>query len=115
MAQHVIVGVGRDRLAPWRTCWSTPGTPSGWSPAAAPGPTGEGVERVAADATDAERLTALTRGAVALYNCANPPYDKWLTDWPPLASALLAAAERTGAVPGRPWATCTATARSTAR
>jgi nucleoside-diphosphate-sugar epimerase len=61
------------------------------------GPDREGVERVAADATDAERLTALTRGAVALYNCANPPYDKWLTDWPPLASSLLTAAERTGA------------------
>lgn len=36
--------------------------------------------------------------AVALYNCANPPYDRWLTDWPPLASSLLATAERTGAV-----------------
>ena len=52
---------------------------------------------MAADAADAERLTALTRGAVALYKCANPPYDKWLTDWPPLASSLLTAAERTGA------------------
>ncbi len=61
------------------------------------GPEREGVERVTADATDADRLTALTRGAVALYNCANPPYDKWLTDWPPLASSLLTAAERTGA------------------
>src|SRR5262249_10884228 len=32
------------------------------------------VERVAADASDAERLTELTRGAAAIYNCANPPY-----------------------------------------
>ena len=61
------------------------------------GPEREGVERVAADAGDADRLTALTRGAAALYNCANPPYDKWLTAWPPLASSLLTAAERTGA------------------
>jgi nucleoside-diphosphate-sugar epimerase len=61
------------------------------------GPDREGVERVAADATDADRLTALTHRAAALYNCANPPYDKWLTDWPPLASSLLTAAERTGA------------------
>ena len=41
---------------------------------------------MAADATDAERLTALTRGAAALYNCANPAYHQWLTDWPPMAA-----------------------------
>ena len=56
------------------------------------------IERVAADATDAARLGALAAGAVALYNCANPLYHRWLTDWPPLASALLVAAERSGAV-----------------
>jgi nucleoside-diphosphate-sugar epimerase len=62
------------------------------------GPEHPAVERVAADATDAQRLTELTAGAVALYNCANPLYHRWLTDWPPLASALLTAAERSGAV-----------------
>jgi nucleoside-diphosphate-sugar epimerase len=56
------------------------------------------IERVAADATDAERLTALCEGAAALYNCASPQYHQWLTDWPPLAAALLTAAERSGAV-----------------
>jgi nucleoside-diphosphate-sugar epimerase len=62
------------------------------------GPEHAAIERVAADATDAARLTVLAAGAVALYNCANPLYHRWLTDWPPLASALLAAAERSGAV-----------------
>jgi nucleoside-diphosphate-sugar epimerase len=62
------------------------------------GPQHPAIERVAADATDAERLTALTNGAQALYNCANPLYHRWLTDWPPLAAALLTAAERSGAV-----------------
>jgi nucleoside-diphosphate-sugar epimerase len=62
------------------------------------GPQDPAIERVAADATDAERLAELARDAVALYNCANPLYHRWLTDWPPLASALLAAAERSGAV-----------------
>ncbi len=57
-----------------------------------------GVERIAADATDHNRLTAIAERAAALDNCANPRYDRWLTDWPPLASALLTAAERTGAV-----------------
>ncbi|HEU5475244.1 MAG TPA: NAD-dependent epimerase/dehydratase family protein [Actinophytocola sp.] len=61
------------------------------------GPQHPAIERVAADATDAERLTQLTTGAVALYNCASPQYHRWLTDWPPLATALLTAAERTGA------------------
>ncbi|HEX6499643.1 MAG TPA: NAD-dependent epimerase/dehydratase family protein [Micromonosporaceae bacterium] len=62
------------------------------------GPEHPAIERVAADASDADRLTDLATGADALYNCANPQYHRWLTDWPPLASALLTAAERTGAV-----------------
>jgi nucleoside-diphosphate-sugar epimerase len=56
------------------------------------------VRRVAADATDADRLAELARGADAIYNCANPPYHRWPELWPPLAAALLTAAERTGAV-----------------
>ena len=62
------------------------------------GPQHPAIETVAADATDAERLSKLAAGAVALYNCASPQYHQWFTDWPPLASALLTAAERTGAV-----------------
>lgn len=62
------------------------------------GPEHPAIERVAADATDSERLSALSHGAVALYNCANPLYHRWLTDWPPLASSLLKAAERSSAV-----------------
>ena len=56
------------------------------------------VERVAMDAADGVALTRLAEGAVAIYNCANPPYHRWPTDWPPIADALLGAAERTGAV-----------------
>src|SRR5215510_4197994 len=62
------------------------------------GPEHPAIERVAADATQADRLTQLASGAAALYNCANPPYHRWPIDWPPLAAALLAAAERSGAV-----------------
>jgi nucleoside-diphosphate-sugar epimerase len=58
----------------------------------------EGAERVAADAADAARLRELTVGAAAIYNCVNPPYHRWTTDWPPIAAALLAAAEANGAV-----------------
>ncbi|MGY0235266.1 NAD-dependent epimerase/dehydratase family protein [Longispora urticae] len=62
------------------------------------GPEHPAVERVAADATDTARLNALTADATVLYNCANPEYHRWLTDWPPIAAALLTAAERSGAV-----------------
>jgi nucleoside-diphosphate-sugar epimerase len=62
------------------------------------GPQAPGIERVRADAADAVRLTELTAGASALYNCVNPPYHRWSQDWPPVAQALLAAAESSGAV-----------------
>jgi nucleoside-diphosphate-sugar epimerase len=56
------------------------------------------VEHRRVDAADADALTAATRGAAALYNAVNPAYHRWATDWPPVAAALLVAAERTGAV-----------------
>ncbi|OKI63419.1 NAD-dependent epimerase/dehydratase family protein [Micromonospora sp. CB01531] len=62
------------------------------------GPVHEGVERLAADAADADQLSRLADGVTVVYNCANPAYHRWLTDWPPLASAVLTAAERSGAV-----------------
>jgi nucleoside-diphosphate-sugar epimerase len=62
------------------------------------GPESAGVERVAADAADRARLVELTRGAAAIYNAVNPPYHRWPQDWPPIATALLAAAEAAGAV-----------------
>lgn len=55
------------------------------------------IERIAADATDIARLTEITQGSHALYNCANPPYDKWADAWPPLSAAFLAVAEATDA------------------
>jgi len=58
----------------------------------------ERIEHRQVDAADPEALTAATRGAVALYNAVNPVYTRWATDWPPIAAALLAAAERTDAV-----------------
>ena len=58
----------------------------------------DAVEHRQVDATDAAALAAAARGAAALYNAVNPAYHRWATDWPPVAAALLAAAERTGAV-----------------
>ena len=62
------------------------------------GPDHPAISRVAADATDADRLTELAAGAHAVINCANPPgYHQWAEQWPPLAAAMLEAAERAGA------------------
>jgi nucleoside-diphosphate-sugar epimerase len=59
---------------------------------------GDGPEHVALDATDAAALIRAAAGAAVVYNCANPAYHRWPVDWPPLAAALLDAAEATGAV-----------------
>jgi len=56
------------------------------------------VEHRQVDAADPDALAAAARGAAALYNAVNPAYHRWPTDWPPVAAALLTAAERTGAV-----------------
>lgn len=58
----------------------------------------EGAERISADAADADRLAELAEGSVAVYNCVNPTYSRWEQDWPPIAAALLHAAESSGAV-----------------
>lgn len=95
MSLHVVVGAGpvgsavaRELLDRGETVRVV--TRSGSGP--------EGTERVRADAADAVRLGELSAGAAALYNCVNPPYHRWTQDWPPVAVALLAAAESSGAV-----------------
>jgi nucleoside-diphosphate-sugar epimerase len=94
MGRHVIVGAGQvgahlaERLT-GRGHDVVVVTRSGSGP--------EGVERVAADAADRDRLTRIARGADALYNCVNPRYHRWTRDWPPMAASFLGTAEDTGA------------------
>ena len=45
------------------------------------------------DAADAASMVAASEGATTIYNCLNPEYHRWVTDWPPMATALLDAAE----------------------
>ena len=57
------------------------------------------IERVAADASDASRLTELARGAKVIYHAANPPsYTSWERLLPPLQTAAIAAAKADDAV-----------------
>lgn len=53
---------------------------------------------VAADASDPDRLSELATGAASIVNAINPPdYTVWESVWPPIARAVLTAAERSGA------------------
>jgi nucleoside-diphosphate-sugar epimerase len=62
------------------------------------GPDLPGIERVAADASDAGRMTELAADAVTIYNCANPKYTEWERLWYPMNDAMIAAAKAAGAV-----------------
>lgn len=96
MGHHVVIGaggIGRStaarlvELGHEVTLASRSGTDPGLP----------GVTAVVADAGDAATLIALAQGASSLVNAVNPPYTQWARDWPPVATALLAAAEATGA------------------
>jgi nucleoside-diphosphate-sugar epimerase len=56
------------------------------------------IKHIAGDASDASFLADQATGAAAIFNCVNPPYHRWPQEWPPIATALLHAAETSGAV-----------------
>jgi len=96
MARHVVVGKGpvgstTARLLAGRGHEVVVLSRSG-------GQSTDLVEHRAVDAADAAALGAATAGAAAVYNAVNPAYHRWVTDWPPVAAALLQAAERSGAL-----------------
>ena len=62
------------------------------------GPNHKNIKRIAADVSDLSNLLQIAPSAVAIYNCANPPYHQWAKEWPPIAASFLGYAEETGAV-----------------
>ncbi|WP_266157871.1 NAD(P)H-binding protein [Dyella silvatica] len=56
-----------------------------------------GIRHVALDVTDVAALTRLAEGVSTIFNCAMPRYDRWPQEFPPLAAAVLRAAEVSGA------------------
>jgi nucleoside-diphosphate-sugar epimerase len=62
------------------------------------GPVHPSITLAKGDAVDAAALARHAEGAATIFNCANPPYHRWGTDWPPMHQAIMTAAERTGAV-----------------
>jgi nucleoside-diphosphate-sugar epimerase len=99
-ANHIIVGAGAVGTATARlradsgeyvTIISRSGS----------GPEHPRIDPVGLDAGDVAALVSLAAGdtgTAAIYNCVNPEYHRWTRDWPPIAAALLAAAEASGAV-----------------
>lgn len=55
------------------------------------------VRTVRADATDAEALTQVCKGADAIFMCAMAAYDRWPTDFFPIMDGVTRAAENVGA------------------
>jgi len=53
----------------------------------------DGVEVIGGDASDPAFATEVTRGAAVIYQTLNPPYARWLEEFPGLQAGVLAAAE----------------------
>jgi nucleoside-diphosphate-sugar epimerase len=57
----------------------------------------DGVERVAADVTDADGLRRALEGAAVVYHCAKPHYTKWTAQLQPMNRAIVEATAEAGA------------------
>ncbi|MGV8910042.1 MAG: NAD-dependent epimerase/dehydratase family protein [Propionicimonas sp.] len=60
-------------------------------------PVPDDVEVVGGDAADPQFTTDVTQGATVIYQTLNPPYSRWLEEFPSLQAGVLAAAEASGA------------------
>ena len=94
---HVVVGAGPVGSATARLL-AAQGEPVRVITRSGGGREAQGIECIAADASDGEALARQVEGAGAIYSCAGPAYHRWSTDWPPLGAALVRAAETSGAV-----------------
>ncbi|MBK7722816.1 MAG: NAD(P)H-binding protein [Austwickia sp.] len=97
MAQHLVIGAGGIGRATARSLVARGhtvrmGTRHGTDPGI------DGVTAIALNAADVEALSPAATGADSIVNAVNPAsYTTWERDWPPMARAILAAAEHTGA------------------
>ena len=57
-----------------------------------------GVEVVAGDATDADRMREVCRGAGVVYNAVNVPFQRWREDFPAAIDGVLAGAQSVDAL-----------------
>jgi nucleoside-diphosphate-sugar epimerase len=57
----------------------------------------QGVEWLAADAADPAQARKACEGAAVVYHCAQPPYQRWAAEFPPLTASIADAAAAAGA------------------
>jgi len=62
------------------------------------GPEHKNIVCAKANASSFIDLYSLSNNPKVIYNCVNPPYNKWKTEWPPISNSLNKYAEKTGAV-----------------
>ena len=91
-ASHVIFGTGAIGLATLDALRRR-GEPVRMVNRSGTAPVPDDIEVVAGDASDPQFTTAVTRGARVVYQTLNPPYSRWLTEFPALQAGVLAAAE----------------------
>jgi nucleoside-diphosphate-sugar epimerase len=60
-------------------------------------PVPDDTEVIRGDAADPRFSVDVTRGARVIYQTLNPPYSRWLEEWPPLQAGVLTAAQTHGA------------------
>lgn len=60
-------------------------------------PLPDGVKVVQGNATDADTVSRICSGAVVVFHCAQPPYDKWPEMFPPITQGILDGVSRTDA------------------
>ena len=95
-ARHVIFGTGAIGLATLDALCRR-GEPVRLVNRSGSAPVPGDVEVVAGDASDPRFTTAVTRGARVVYQTLNPPYSRWLEEFPGLQAGVFAAAEANGA------------------
>jgi nucleoside-diphosphate-sugar epimerase len=94
MTRHLVVGAGgTGRFTATALVDRDAGHEVVLASRSGAGPDVPGTTRLALDASDADALVAAARDFDVVYNCMNPPYHQWDELWPPLAEALLRAAE----------------------
>jgi len=94
---HLVVGAGEVGSAV-ATVLADAGVDVVLASRSGRGPADPRIRLVSADASSVEALVAAAPDAVVIYNCVNPEYHRWATEWPPMAAAFLAYAEQAGAV-----------------
>jgi len=62
------------------------------------GPSLANVERLVGDASSIESLRSAVPKADFIYNCINPPYNKWDKQWPPIQRAVIELTMKSNAV-----------------